>query len=144
MAGAGANFVLDKAFPVIATYNSSSTNGVQKFKLVKFSATVGSIDLNVASNTRSIGVVQEDIDATKVASGKMNADVRMMGITTVTCTTAASVVLGSMVMSSTTGGVLLAATSGNFPIGMIVGITGTLADGNLVQMLLTPGLPALP
>lgn len=144
MAGAGANFVLDKGLPVISTYNSSSTNGVQKFRLVKFGATAGTIDLNVASNTRSIGVVQEDIDVAKVATGKAVADVRMMGITTVVCTTAASVVLGSLVMSSTTGGVLLAATTGNIPIGVVVGITGTLADGNLIQILLTPGLPAIP
>ena len=143
MAGAGANFVLDKAFNVLTTYNSSAAAGVVAFKLVKFAAG-GTIDLNVASNTRSIGVVQENVDQVKVATGKVMADVRLLGITTVTCTTAASVVLGSVVMSSTTGGVLLAATSGNIPVGVVVGITGTLADGNLVQVLLTPGLPALP
>lgn len=143
MAGSGANFVLDKAFNALSTYNGSSTNGVQQFKLVKFAAG-GTIDLNVASNTRSIGVVQENVDAVKVATGKVMVDVRLLGISTVTCTTAASVVLGSVVMSSTTGGVLLAATTGNIPVGVVVGITGTLADGNLVQVLLTPGLPALP
>lgn len=142
MAGAGANFVLDKGLPVLSTYNSSAAAGVVAFKLVKFAAG-GTIDLNVASSTRSIGVVQENIDAVKVATGKATADVRLQGITTVTCTTAASVVLGSMLMSSTTGGVLLAATATNIPIGMAVGITGTLADGNLIQMMLTPGLPAL-
>jgi hypothetical protein len=144
MAGAGANFVLDKGFLAISTYNSSAAAGVVAYKLVKFGATAGTVDLNVASNTRSIGVVQESVDAVKVATGKAIVDVRMMGITTVTCTTAASVVLGSVVMSSTTGGVLLAATTGNIPVGIVVGITGTLADGNLVQVLLCPGLPALP
>ena len=142
MAGTGQTFLMDKAFNVLSTYNSSSTNGVQPKRLVKFAAG-GTIDLNVASNTRSIGVVMETVDATKVATGKVMVDVRMMGIAVINCTTAASVVLGSMVMSSTVGGVLLAATSGNFPIGMVVGITGTLADGNDVEVMLIPGLPAL-
>lgn len=143
MSGVGANFVLDKGITALSTYNSSAAAGVVKFKLVKW-ATGGTFDLNVASNTRSIGVVQESVDAAKVATGKATCDVRLMGITTVTCTTAASVVLGSVVMSSTTGGVLLAATTGNIPVGVVVGITGTLADGDLIQVLLCPGLPALP
>lgn len=144
MAGAGQNFVLDKAFPVISTYNSSAAAGVVWKRCVKFGATAGTIDLNVAINTRSIGVVMENIDQVKVATGKVNADVRMLGIATVNCTTAASVVLGSLVMSSTVGGVLLLATTGSFPVGMVVGITGTLADGNDIQVLLTPGLVAIP
>jgi hypothetical protein len=143
MAGLGANMVLDKGMPVLSTYNSSATAGVLQNKLVKF-ATGGTIDLNVASNTRSLGVVLENLDAVKVATTKAIARVRIMGIATITCTTAASVVLGSLVMSSTTGGVLLAATTGNIPIGVVVGITGTLADGDLVQVLLCPGLPAIP
>lgn len=143
MAGAGANFVLDKGFLALSTYNSSAVAGVVWQRLVKFGAG-GTVDLNVASNTRSIGVVMESVDAVKVATGKVTVDVRLLGIATVVCTTAASVVLGSVVMSSTTGGVLLAATTGNIPVGIVVGITGTLADGNLIQVLLTPGLPALP
>lgn len=143
MSGTGSNMVLDKGFIALSTYNSSNANGVVKNKLVKF-ATGGTVDLNVASNTRSIGVVQDSVEQVKVATGKAPVNVRMMGITAVTCTTAASVVLGSVVMSSTTGGVLLAATTGNIPIGIVVGITGTLADGDTVQVLLCPGLPALP
>lgn len=142
MAGVGANFVLDKAMPVLSTYNSSSTNGVQAFRLVTW-ATGGTIDLNATSTTRSLGVVQENVDATKIATTKVMADVRILGITTLLCTTAASVVLGSIVSPTTNGGVKLAVT-GNIPVGVVVGITGTLADGNLIQVLLTPGLPALP
>lgn len=143
MAGAGANFVLDKAFPVISTYNSSAVAGVQQFRFVKFGATAGTIDLNVASTTRSIGVVMENIDAAKVATGKANADVRLLGIATVVVTTATSIVLGSTVMSSTTGGAVLAATATNIPLGVVVGITGTITAGDYIQVLLTPGLPAL-
>jgi predicted TIM-barrel fold metal-dependent hydrolase len=141
MAGVGANFVLDKGLPVLATYNSSSTNGVQKFRCVKFAA-AGTFDICTADTDRFIGVVQEDIDATKVATNKAIADVRMLGISTVLVTTAASIVLGSPVTMSTGGGVKLAA-SGDIPIGLAVGITGTIADGNLIQVLLTPGLALL-
>lgn len=144
MAGAGANFVLDKGFLLLSTYNSSAAAGALSKRLVKFSGTAGAVDLNVASNTRSVGVLMENVDAVKIATGKAVADVRMLGIATTNCTTSASVVLGSMVMSSTVGGVLLSATTGNIPIGMVVGITGTIADGNDVQVLLIPGLPALP
>lgn len=141
MAGAGANFVLDKGLPVLSTYNSSAAAGVLANRLVFFS-TGGAIDLNPTSTTRSVGVVMENIDAVKVATGKAIADVRLLGIATVLCTTAASVVLGSVVSPTTSGGVKLAVTT-NVPVGIVVGITGTLADGNLIQVLLTPGLPVL-
>ncbi len=142
MAGAGANFVLDKGFLVISTYNSSAAAGVVWNRFVKFGATAGTIDLNVASTTRSIGVVMENVDQVKVATGKVVADVRLMGIATVVVTTATSLVLGSIVASSTTGGVILAAST-HVPLGIIVGLTGTVAAGDLVQVLLTPGLPVL-
>lgn len=144
MAGTGANMVLDKGFLVIPTYNSSAAAGVLANRFVKFGATAGTIDLNVATTTRSIGVVMENIDAVKVATGKATADVRVMGIATVIVTTATSIVLGSLVMSSSTGGAVLAATTGNIPIGVVVGITGTITAGDLIQVLLTPGLPAIP
>lgn len=142
MAGAGANMVLDKGWLVLSTYNSSAAAGVTKFRTVKHGATAGTIDLSVADTDVIIGVVQEDIDAAKVATGKATANVRMQGITSLYCTTAASVVLGSKVTPSTGGGVKLAAT-GDVPCGVVVGITGTLADGNIIQVMLTPGMPLL-
>lgn len=142
MAGTGANFVLDKGFLAISTYNSSAAAGVLPNRFVKFGATAGTIDLNVASTTRSIGVTMETIDATKVVTGKATVDVRMMGIATVVVTTAASIVLGSVIASSTTGGAILAAST-HVPLGIVVGITGTITAGDLIQVLLTPGLPVL-
>lgn len=141
MSGVGANFVLDKGWPVLSTYNSSAAAGVLAFRVVGFGAG-GTIDINATSTARSVGVVQESIEAAKVLTTKAVADVRMMGITTVLCTTAASIVLGSVVSPTTSGGVKLAVST-NIPIGVVVGITGTIADGNLIQVLLTPGLPAL-
>lgn len=141
MAGSGANMVLDKGFLVLPTYNASAAAGVVAFRAVKFGATAGTIDLNVLSTTPNLGVVQENIDQVKVATGKTTANVRMLGITTVLCTTAAGVTLGGKVMTTTNGGVVLATTS-NQVLGIVVGITGTLADGNLIQVLLTPGIVA--
>jgi len=140
MPGAGANMVLDKAFQAIITYNSSAAAGVLAYRCVKFGATAGTIDLNASATTLNVGVVQENVDQTKVAKGAY-VDVRVMGITTVLCTTAATVVLGSKVSATTSGGVKLAVTS-DLVLGIVVGITGTLADGNLIQVLLTPGIVA--
>jgi high-affinity K+ transport system ATPase subunit B len=141
MAGLGANTVLDKGILALSTYNSSAAAGVVAFRTVKWAAG-GTFDLSVADTDVIIGVVQENIDQVKVATGKAVADIRLMGITTVLCTTAASIVLGSKLTPSTNGGVKLAAT-GDVPCGIAVGITGTIADGNLIQMLLTPGMPLL-
>lgn len=141
MAGSGANMVLDKGFLVLPTYNASAAAGVVAFRCVKFGATAGTIDLNAVATVANIGVVQENIDQLKVATGKTTANVRLMGITTVLCTTAASIVLGSRVAAAAGGGVILAG-AGNQVLGVVVGITGTLVDGNLIQVLLTPGIVA--
>lgn len=140
MAGTGANFVLDKGLPVLATYNSSAAAGVLAFRCVKFGAG-GTIDISATDTDAVIGVVQENLDQTKVAKNGI-VDVRMMGITTVLVTTASSIVLGGKVTMSTGGGVK-AAVTGDIPLGIAVGITGTIADGNLIQVLLTPGAPLL-
>lgn len=142
MSGAGANFVLDKAYGPLTTYNSSAAAGVLAFRCVKFSGSAGLIDICTADTDRFLGVVQENLDQVKVATGKALLDVRHLGISTVFVTTAASIVLGSVVTMSTAGGVKLAA-AGDIPIGMAVGITGTIADSNLIQVLLTPGLALL-
>lgn len=141
MAGVGANFVLDKAWPVLSTYNSSAAAGMLAFRVVGFAAG-GTVDINATSTARSVGVTQENIDAAKIATGKAVADIRMMGISTVLCTTAASIVLGSLVSPTTSGGVKLAVST-NIVVGVVVGITGTIADGNLIQVLLTPGVVPL-
>lgn len=141
MAGVGANFVLDKGWPVLVTYNSSAAAGVTKYRCVK-NATGGTIDLSVANTDVIVGIVQEAIDRTKVATNKAVADVRMLGISSVYVTTETSIVLGSKVCPTTSGGVQLA-TTGDVPCGVVVGITGTIAAGDIIQVLLTPGMPVL-
>lgn len=141
MAGTGSNFVLDKGWKVLSTYNTSNANGVTPFRCVTF-ASGGTIDINATDTVGCVGVVMEALDRAKVATGKGVVDVRMMGTAPVYVTTAASIVLGSKVTPSTGGGVKLAAT-GDVPLGIAVGITGTIADGDIIQVMLTPGMPVI-
>src|SRR5262245_38463462 len=98
MAG-GANYVLDKGFPVLSTYNSSAAAGVTRFRAVKYAvaSSTAFIDLDVAATTQPLGVVQEDIDQVKVATGKTVAGVRLMGITKLYVQTGTSIALGSAI-----------------------------------------------
>lgn len=139
---AGSNYILNKSFPVLSTYNSSAAAGVTPFRCVKIAA-ANTVDLNATAATWSVGVVQDTFDQVKVATGKVNANVAVQGITKVFVTTATSLVVGSKVMAGTSGGVLLA-TSTNFSVGIIVGVgtSGTITAGDLVDILLTPGMVA--
>jgi hypothetical protein len=144
MAGGG-NYVLSKGYPVLSTYNGSSTGGVTAFRAVKFSvaSSRATIDLNVAATVWSVGVVQENIDAVKVATNKAVANVAVMGITKMYANaTPGAIVLGSPVAVGNAGGAILAATGGtNFVIGICVGMSvpgGTVAAGDLIDVLLTP------
>lgn len=139
---AGSNYVLDKGFPVLATYNSSSANGVTAFRVVKL-GTDGTIDLatNATATSGNIGVVQENVDQVKVATGKVIADVRVMGISKVVVQTATSLNIGVRVMCGSQGGAILAATAGSEVLGIIVGsnaTAGTISAGDIVDVLLTP------
>ena len=147
---AGPNYVLDKGFPVLSTYNSSDTAGVTAYRCEAMNTSTGVIDLHATATTRSLGVVQESVDASKVVQGKVVADVRLMGITKVRVSdTPGTIILGSLVAASGTstnkGGVKLGVTT-NVPLGIVVGPLpiGTPAAGDLIDVLLTPGLPALP
>lgn len=145
MAGGG-NYILSKGFPVLATYNSSAAAGVTAYRAVKFAVTGGKqfIDLNVAATVWSIGVVQENIDQVKVATGKTVANVAVEGITKMYANaTPGAIVLGSPIMVGNAGGAVLATgSSTNFYIGICVGLSvpgGTVAAGDLIDVLLTPG-----
>lgn len=144
MAG-GANYVLDKGYQVLKTYNSSAAAGVTRYRAVKLTVVSSAIrlDLNVAATVATIGVVQEDIDQVKVAYGNAVADVRILGITKMYAnTTPGAIAIGSPVMVGSAGGAVLATgSSTNFPIGICVGMSvpgGTVAAGDLIDVLLTP------
>jgi hypothetical protein len=141
-----ADYILDKGYPVLSTYNASAAGGVTAFRAVKFSVSgsVAFIDLNVAATTMSIGVVQENIDQAKVATGKAVADVRILGVTKMVVQTGTSIVIGSRLTLGNAGGAIIAA-SGNQQVGICVGMSvpgGTVGNGDIVDVLLTPGAVA--
>lgn len=140
MANKGAHCLLDIGWKVLSTYNSSSTNGVQKFRAVK-PATGDTIDLNVAATTFAFGVVQEDIDQVDVATGKAVANVRVQGVTKMVVQTATSIVVGSLITCGNAGGAIIAAST-NKVIGVCIGAPGTIAAGDYIDVLLTPGAVA--
>jgi hypothetical protein len=146
---AGSNYVLDKSFEVLSTYNSSAAAGATAYRCVSPSTTTGKIDLNATATTRSVGILQEAVDAVKIATGKVVADVRLMGISKVKVSdTPGTIVIGSLVAASGTGanaGGVKLAVSTNIPVGMVVGPCpiGTPAAGDLIDVLLTPGAPPL-
>lgn len=129
--GHGANAVLDKGFKVLSTYNSSAAAGVLKFRVVKVAS--DTIDLQTASNTLSLGVVQEDVDQVKVATGKVVANVRLEG--TSKCVAGAAITQGAEVMATTAGKVIAAATTGNRVFG--VALSAAAADGDYVDVQLS-------
>lgn len=149
MAGGG-NYVLDKGYQVLKTYNGSAVAGVTRYRGVKLTTVSSAIrlDLNVAATTFAIGVVQEDIDAVKVLYGNAVAGVRLLGITKMFVQTGTSIVIGSPITCGNAGGAVLAATGGtNFVIGTCVGMSvpgGTVAAGDLIDVLLMPVQYKLP
>lgn len=139
---AGSNYVVDKGFPVLSTYNSSAAAGVTQYRVVKVAST-GLIDLatNATATSGNVGVVQDNIDAAKVATGKAVASVRVMGISKVVVQTATSVTIGARVMCGSAGGAIVAATAGSEVLGIVVGSNasaGTISAGDIVDVLLTP------
>ena len=135
----GAHCILDTGWKVLATYNSSAVAGVTRYRGVKIAAG-DTVDLNVAASTMGIGVVQEDVDAAKVATGKVVANVRVIGITKLYVQTATSIVQGSRLTLGNAGGAVIAAT-GNQQIGICF-TAGTIAAGDLIDVLLTPSVIA--
>jgi hypothetical protein len=143
------NFIgLDRGFPVLATYNSSAAAGVTKFRVVKFSVSSSTafIDLQTSPTGTSLGVVQDDMDQTKVAKSGI-ANVRLGGISYIFAnTTPGAIAIGSRVAAGTVGGVKLAVTS-DIVVGICIGMSvpgGTVAAGDLIAVYLTPGYIAAP
>lgn len=139
-----ADYVLDKGFPVLATYNSSAVAGVTNYRVVKLASTGIDIQTTASAAAGYVGVVQENIDAVKVATGKTIADVRVAGVSWVfVAASGTAPTIGSRCMAGAGGGVVVAATTGSSVLGIVIGattITQTIANGDLIEVLLTPGV----
>lgn len=126
---AGSTFQMDKGAIVESTYGA-----VTKFRFVKMGTTsVQHIAPNILSSTLTVGVVQDDVDAAKVATGKATVNVRMGGISKVVA--GAAVTAGTEVMSDTVGRAITAATATNRVQG--IAMTGAAAAGDIIDVWLS-------
>jgi|ERR1051326_309258 hypothetical protein len=142
-----ADYVLDKSYPVLSTYNSSAAAGVTNYRVVKMSgAGSGFIDLctDATATTLQMGVVQDNHDQVKVATGKAVANVRVLGVSKVVVnSTPGTINIGTRVMCGSAGGAIAAATTGSKVLGICVGattLTGTISAGDIIDVQLTPGV----
>ena len=92
------NFVIDRAFRI-----NPGEGAVVANKFVSASATDGFIDTTPSLGGAAIGVVMAAVDATKTATGKAQAQVRLLGIAPVIVDAAATLAFGDKVATTTTG-----------------------------------------
>src|SRR5690242_15303039 len=102
----GPNMVLDKGFYVDAAATNVTFGRFCKMATGTNGDDVTTSAAPTAANPPAVadfivGVYQETLDATKVATGKATVPVRMMGITRMTA--GAAVTIGSRVTSDATG-----------------------------------------
>lgn len=102
--GAGPNFVLDKAF--LAQGSSAYVYG----QAVGFGTVPQSCAAISVANTYVLGICQENIDATRVATGKAFINVRMAGIAR--ALVGAAVVKGDPLTPDATGRLIKQVTAG--------------------------------
>jgi hypothetical protein len=145
-----ADYILSKGWPALSTYNSSAAAGVTPFRFVKLvvSSSATYVDLATSSTAiATIGVVQDGIDQVKVATGKAAATVAVLGQTYVYAnTTPGAIAIGSRIAVGSAGGAKLAVTS-DIVVGICTGMSvpgGTVAAGDLIQILLTPAYVIAP
>jgi hypothetical protein len=126
------NFVLDKGYTAVSTYNTSNANGVVPFFFVRITASQ-TIDICSAITQVPIGVVQEAVDRAKVALGKVVVGVRLMGISRVVA--GAAIAIGAEVSTSAAGKAVTAASTSR-----VAGIAlqAAAADLDQIDVLLVP------
>jgi hypothetical protein len=130
--GVGPNYVLDKGFLMQGT--AAVTLGM----LVKD----GTVDQSVAlAGTGDVlGVLNETVDATRVATGKVFIDVRLLGISRVLCGDV--VTKGDRLVSDATHRAVKATQAGAAAVPVAVfgrALTTSTAAGQYIDVLLTPG-----
>lgn len=131
----GPNYVLDKGFTLT---NSGAAQSIYRFmKFVGENAVLQ----QTAATIFTVGVCQDRIDAADSATGNVQVNVRILGISKVEAGVN-NITLGARVMSDGTGRAIVAATTGNFPVG--IALQPSAAVGEWIDVLLVPGLPAIP
>jgi hypothetical protein len=128
--GTGPNYVLDKGFRV------EGTDAVVQGTFAKFGTGEQSAVANDTVNGPVLGVFQENIDADKVATGKVVADVRILGIARVRA--GGAITKGNSVASSATGLAVDHTTGAAVGIALSAASAGEATAGAHVDVLLTP------
>lgn len=144
--GVGPNYVLDKGF--LATGATAYVFG-EIVKVVvgtgSFSTTMNSVVRNTTATVLTtadtmLGVVQEDLDTVRLATGKAEVGVRLLGISRVQV--GAAVTAGKYVTNDTTARAVAVtkAIAGAQPVPVLgYALTGATAAGQFIDVLLTPG-----
>lgn len=128
----GPNCVLDKGYLIAA-----AATGVDFGLAVMFSDTAGKVvQLTTGPTVFTIGVAQDTIDDSKIATGKAVVNVRIIGITRAVAGAAFAV---GAPLAPTSAGKLITAVATNRVCG--VALTPAAADGDHFNMLLLPGGP---
>lgn len=126
---AGADTVLN------LPYKAAGAITKQRFVTLTASETVKQAD---AAGQRALGVFQVDVSADEATKGKGGA-VGTLGIYWVEAS--AAIALGAQVATTNNGRAVTAATT-NVPLG--IAMKAATGAGQLIPVLMTPGLPALP
>jgi hypothetical protein len=124
---AGANFILDKGYVL------EGSSAYTAFRFVAAGATDSSVTSTIAAGALALGVIQEDVDAAKVATGKVVADIRLLGISKVVA--GAAVTLWAEVATDNQGRAINAATTHR-----VIGraLQSAAAAGDIIDVLMVP------
>jgi hypothetical protein len=125
---AGPNYVLDKGFNLS---NSGAAQSIYRF--MKFNGGENLVIQASAITDLCIGVCQQRIDASDSATGNVQVDVRILGISKVEA--AAAISLGAFVGPSTSGMAQTAVTT-QFRHG--IAMQAATGAGQWIDVLLTP------
>lgn len=139
--GVGQNYVLDKGH--LATGATAYAVGEIVTPIAgsgTLSTVLNSIQRATAANANIQYVVMEDLDTTRLATGKAVLDCRLMGIARVL--TGAAVTKGTRVGNDTTARAVTVAQAGAGVVPKVVlgiALTDATAAGQFIDVLLTPG-----
>lgn len=134
--GVGPNYVLSKGF-LAQTPVTAYAKGLL---VIQGTVEQSVITLSAASSLVPFGVIADDIDATKIATGKAIIGIDLLGISRVKC--GGVVTKGDRITNdSTSRGITQARTAGASQPQPVFGIalTTTTAANQFFDMLLTPG-----
>jgi len=132
--GVGPNYVLDKGMKAsgVAAYTAG--------RLVKQTANPQEIGPTTVITDRVFGVVMENVDAARVATGKVFLDIRVLGIARVEAS--AAIAVGARVMPEAAATSRAATIAGATAVSFGIALTAAVNPGDFIDVLLTPGMPA--